>query len=53
MQMQEDKSVRVKAAAFEPLKSLIDPANKVNTAELSLPQLFNKYVTVVVTEFSY
>lgn len=42
MQMLEDKSVRVKSAAFEPLKALIDPANKVDTAELGLSQLFSK-----------
>jgi hypothetical protein len=40
--MLEDKSVRVKTAAFEPLKALLDPANKVDTAGMGLSQLFSK-----------
>jgi metal-sulfur cluster biosynthetic enzyme len=48
MQMLEDKSVRVKTAAFEPLKSLFDPASKVNTTELGLSQLFKKYGSIGV-----
>lgn len=40
--MMEDKSLRVKTAAFEPLLSLIDPANKVDVTELDLRQLFSK-----------
>ncbi|GAB5585937.1 hypothetical protein Unana1_00837 [Umbelopsis nana] len=43
IQMLEDKSVRVKTAAFEPLKALVDPANKVDTAGMGLSQLFSKF----------
>ncbi|CAO3672189.1 unnamed protein product [Umbelopsis ramanniana] len=45
LQMMEDKSLRVKTAAFEPLLSLIDPANKVDVTELDLRQIVSKFST--------